>query len=398
MAKTGIKIKRCNVGSVEAHNKRSKEYLESVKRSGHRIYIYQELTPNNSCWVNPRYKGKSCQELFEEMKSLYRDKIGQDPQLQDRIRINKKTGKETTVAGWSPIREGCAPIKEDTKLTDFNPVLQWARKNGIDIIRIDLHFDEGHDDVKTKERKLNRHAHVVFDWVNHDTGKTIKLDDAKMSELQDVMASALGMERGEKKEKTGKDHIPYAEYREMKAAESAAAMEKEAKKAKAERDAILMEKDAALRDLNDLKLQQRKIAADNDNTLFMVRSIESIMGKSLPPAPLESSDTDVWQLYYSSLPVFRHPLSIEDIAVQKTSRYANEYCIKAKVCGIPMSKKLSFMEYQHCFQRIATQMQMAVYKFYADIQRMLFESKLFKCLSLRTDSKDDIKKVGTLIR
>lgn len=254
MAKTGIKIKRANVGSVEAHNERSKEYLEGLAKAGKEKYFFSELTPNNTSWVNPRYEGKTCQELFEDMKALYREKVGQEPQLQDRIRTNKKTGKEYTVSGWSPIREGCPPIKEDTTIEDFSKVIDWARENGLDIIRIDLHLDEGHvrwDDEEKDKRKgvkagqevkvkdidgierevnannisLNRHAHIVFDWVNHDTGKTIKLDDTKMSELQDIMAEALGMERGKKKEVTGKNHIPHSEYREMKAAENAASME-----------------------------------------------------------------------------------------------------------------------------------------------------------------------------
>lgn len=269
MAKTGIKIKRCNVGSVEAHNKRSEEYLESVKKSGCKIYIYSDLTPNNTSWENKRYSGKTCQSLFEDMKSLYREKVGQEPQLQDRERTNKKTGKKTIIAGWSPIREGVAPIKENTKIADFAPVVEWARSNGLDVIRIDLHFDEGHDDAKTNERKLNRHAHIVFDWMNHKTGKTIKLDDKKMSELQDVMASALGMERGERKEKTGKEHIPYAEYREMKAAENAAAIEKEAEQAKMERDAARQEnievqnKTNTLRETNKaLTLRKKKIESE----------------------------------------------------------------------------------------------------------------------------------------
>lgn len=228
MAKTGIKIKRCNVGSVEAHNKRTKEYLEGLEKAGKPLYYFPELTSNNVSWENPRYEGKSCQTLFEEAKVLYKEKVGQAPQLKDRERINKKTGKKTIIAGWSPIREGCPPIKEDTTIEDFKPVVDWARGNGLDVIRIDLHFDEGHDDAGTKERKLNRHAHIVFDWVDHTTGKTIKLDDAKMSELQDVMAAALGMERGVRKSETGLEHIPAAEYREMKAAESVRRLEAQA--------------------------------------------------------------------------------------------------------------------------------------------------------------------------
>ena len=40
MAKTGIHIKRANVGSVEAHNKRTKGYIEGLKKAGVNIYFF----------------------------------------------------------------------------------------------------------------------------------------------------------------------------------------------------------------------------------------------------------------------------------------------------------------------------------------------------------------------
>lgn len=229
MAKTGIKIKRCNVGSVEAHNKRTKEYIEGLEKAGKPLYYFSDLTSNNVSWENPRYEGKSCQTLFDEMKQLYIDKVGQAPQLKDREVVLKKSGRKKTVSGWSPIREGCPPIKEDTTIEDFKPVIDWAHRNGLDVIRIDLHLDEGHTDAETNETKLNRHAHIVFDWLDHETAKTIKLDDSKMSELQGILADALGMERGKPKAETGLEHIPAAEYREMKAAETARRLEERAK-------------------------------------------------------------------------------------------------------------------------------------------------------------------------
>lgn len=208
MAKTGIHIKRCNVGSVEAHNKRTKGYIEGLKKAGVNIYFFQELSRNNRSWVNPRYEGKTCEQLFKEMIEEYKahHKKHQAPALKDVKRINKKTGKEYTVAGWSPIREGVVPIKEDTKLSDFKPIEEWARGKGLDVVRIDMHHDEGYKDEETGNIKFNRHAHIVFDWLDHQTGKTLKLNEQDMSELQDVVAKALDMERGESKAKTGAEH------------------------------------------------------------------------------------------------------------------------------------------------------------------------------------------------
>lgn len=129
MAKTGIHIKRANVGSVEAHNLRTEQYLAGLKKAGVNIYFFQELSHNNRSWVNPRYKGKTCEQLFKEMIEEYKahHKKHQAPALKDRTMTNKKTGKEYIVAGWSPIREGVVPIKEDTKLSDFKPIEDRAR-------------------------------------------------------------------------------------------------------------------------------------------------------------------------------------------------------------------------------------------------------------------------------
>lgn len=47
MAKTGIHIKRANVGSVEAHNLRTEQYLAGLKKAGRSVYFFQELSHNN---------------------------------------------------------------------------------------------------------------------------------------------------------------------------------------------------------------------------------------------------------------------------------------------------------------------------------------------------------------
>lgn len=217
MAKTGIHIKRANIGSVEAHNLRTKEYLEGLEKAGKSIYFFEDQSHLNQSWVNPAYEGKSCEQIQEELVELYKEKIGQKPQMQDRVRVNKKTGKEYMVAGWSPIREGVIPIKEDTSLKDFWRVMEFAKEKGLNIIRIDIHHDEGYRNEATGETKYNRHAHIVFDWVDRSTGKTLKLDNKDMSEFQDIVAESLQMERGTRKEETGLKHIDHIEYREKKA-------------------------------------------------------------------------------------------------------------------------------------------------------------------------------------
>ena len=215
--KTGGHWRPCNVGSVEAHNERQQEYLESVKNSGRNLYFFQHLTKDNSSWVNQseRYKGKTVEEIQEEQKKKYEEKFCQKPQMAEKKRVNKKTGRETTVSGWSPIREMCPPIKADTKIEDFDYFRQWAERHRLNILRIDLHKDEGYYDEETGEYKMNYHAHVVGDFFDWETGKTIKLGKEFMSEMQTILAISLGMERGERKGVDSPNAMTHPEYRKM---------------------------------------------------------------------------------------------------------------------------------------------------------------------------------------
>ena len=210
MSKTGINFERCNVVSAQLHNERDAAYLESVKASGKATYeIFDDRTATNKHWTSKAYAGKTLEQILEDCRERYRRAVGQEPQEQDRVRKvkDKKTGlfREVTTAGWSPIREGVCPVKEDTKLQDFNPLIRHLAAKGVHVISIDIHRDEGYQDPVAGERKYNYHAHIIADWTDHETGKTAKLNKDDMSEVQTVLADALGMERGESKEVTGKD-------------------------------------------------------------------------------------------------------------------------------------------------------------------------------------------------
>lgn len=233
--KTGIHITPCNIGECEKHNRRDKNYIEGVKKSGRGIYIFQDQTKQNQSktltWghmqgtnfvASPEYDYTKCSiaQLFAHECELYKQKIGRAPMLKDRIRVNKKTGKQKTISGWSPIREGVIPIKADTQLTDFDKITAWLAGKDIHTIRIDLHHDEGYEDDEGK-RKYNHHAHIVMDYLDHATGKTVKLSKEDIEELQGVVADALGMDRGEKKAVTGAKHLSPAEYRQHEAEKKA---------------------------------------------------------------------------------------------------------------------------------------------------------------------------------
>lgn len=261
MAKTSGHIKRAKVGSVEEHNERKREYLERLKAAGHPLHYFPSLTANNKHWVNEEkhYKGKTCEQIFTVQQRWYERKKKQKPQLKDRTYIDKN-GREKVRAGWSPIREMVVVIKPDTKLEDFKPVMEWFRKNKVTPIRLDLHFDEGHDSRKTGERIINNHAHLVLDWMDWQTATTAKLGPKKMQQLQDVLADALGMERGIIRDETGASHIDQGSYRAI--AEARENIEIHEENLRAREEKMRIEADKAAID-KAKELSQKELNATN---------------------------------------------------------------------------------------------------------------------------------------
>ena len=142
--------------------------------------------------------------------------------MQEKERERKgKNGKIIKVAGCSPIREGVLLIRADTTLADVRKFgEECQRRWGITPLQIFLHKDEGHwlngqPEAEDKESfqvgnrwfKPNYHAHVVFDWMNHETGKSRKLNDEDMAAMQTLASDILLMERGQAKAVTGKEHL-----------------------------------------------------------------------------------------------------------------------------------------------------------------------------------------------
>ncbi|MDE6551650.1 MAG: hypothetical protein K2K98_01620 [Muribaculaceae bacterium] len=151
------------------------------------------------------------------MKALVKQKTGRAMQCKPVDTTDRKTGKKKTRSGCSAIREGCPPIKPDTRIEDFEPFVRWLNGYGISVISIDLHHDEGHADPDTDDLRQNHHAHIIVDWLNHETGKTVKIDNNVCKEMQTVLAESLGMERGTPKEDTGIEGLSAIEYKEKMA-------------------------------------------------------------------------------------------------------------------------------------------------------------------------------------
>ena len=162
-------------------------------------------------------------------------------QTKDREWVNKKTGKVTIVRGSTPLKEGVVVIKEDTTMEQLRKFCKVCNERwGVTALQVFIHRDEGHYGIPGDNAtwKPNLHAHIVWDWMNHETGKSCKLDEKAMSEMQTVLAECLEMERGISKEVTGKEHLERTDF-------ILAKQKQEAERAKAEKEAALAAKEEA---------------------------------------------------------------------------------------------------------------------------------------------------------
>ena len=168
MAKqTSVNVQPVKGGSEE-HNKRKKEL----------DYVRKDLSHLNQYWESDTQANR-----LANIKALYQSKTGQKMQ-----------------AKATPIREGVVVIQDSTTMADLHRLADAYRNRlGIEVFQIAIHRDEGYQN--SKEWKPNLHAHLVFDWTDHNTGKSVKLNRQKMAEMQTITAEVLGMERGKSSEK-----------------------------------------------------------------------------------------------------------------------------------------------------------------------------------------------------
>lgn len=160
--------------------------------------------------------------------------------------VKAKTGRKMQ-AKATPIREAVVVIEDTTTMDDLQNLAQRLQQRfGIEVFQIAIHKDEGYKNSK-QQLKLNLHAHLVADWTDHKSGKSLKLGRNDMAEMQTICAEVLGMERGKSSEKQHLSAIQYKIKAEEERAEEVEAenrkaaqelAEVRAKKAKAERAAV----------------------------------------------------------------------------------------------------------------------------------------------------------------
>ena len=176
MAQTSIHFQAVKGGSEE-HNKRTKKL----------DYAHHELSSQNDYW----------QSDTQEARLAF---VTQNAKA--------KTGRKMQ-AKATPIREAVVVIEDTTTMDDLKKLAKrFNDRFGIDVFQIAIHKDEGYK--KSKDGiKLNLHAHLVADWTDHESGKSLKLNRNDMAEMQTICAEVLGMERGKSSEKQHLSAIQY---------------------------------------------------------------------------------------------------------------------------------------------------------------------------------------------
>ena len=159
--------------------------------------------------------------------------------------------------------------------------MSWLADKGITVISIDLHHDEGHADPLTDDFLPNHHAHIIVDWMDHATGKSIKLNANDCKEMQTVLAESLGMERGTPKEDSGIEGLNAIEYKEKMARENNRRLTAENAVLETKNEQLELQAVAAEKSIEDLEQRRRekKKALDEENGSALMSGMANLFGK-----------------------------------------------------------------------------------------------------------------------
>jgi hypothetical protein len=334
--KTSIHICAAKYGA-EKHNRREKEMK----------HVHSEYSHLNKSWEAEDFK--SVADEIRKAKERYSshhfcrkaklDKNGKQltmPAYDKRTGnpiVDPRTGHQKVVPEWEldlskpkkmpknsePIREGVAVITEATTMEQMKTLAnQIEQRWSIKTKAIYAHLDEGHEHLVTdKDHQQgkyldsaegstiflwNHHAHFVFDWTDHETGQCINLNRHDMSELQDMLANALKMERGKKSDKKWRDaHTFKAEQEVIRAKEVAEFTE---------------------RKKEESRQIQKKIEVGNSKLTKLQEAIDELL--SATSVPEEELDAVPFADMTFSFQGSKEPLTVKDLIDMTLSRLDRE--------------------------------------------------------------------------
>ncbi len=219
-----------------------------------------------------------------------------------------KVGQKLQITA-SPIREGVVIIKQETTMDELKSLGKALKERfDIDCFQIHIHKDEGRI-VKRNEVKaakvlegktliegeliLNLHAHMIFDWQNKSTGRSVKLNKADTREMQTITAQVLGMVRGQQNSKAVRlEANEFKEFRERLNEDVAEELDKaEELKSKAHEELRLIEeqKKNSLLELknleaktNDIKKSSKEFRTNYNQTLQELKHSREMLKKLDP--------------------------------------------------------------------------------------------------------------------
>ena len=334
--KTSIHICAAKYGA-EKHNRREKEMK----------HVHSEYSHLNKSWEAEDFKSvadeiRKAKERYSSHHFCRKAKLDKDGKQLTMLAYDKKTGNPIVdptsglpklVPVWEqdlskpkkmpnnaePIREGVAVITEATTMEQMKTLAnQIEQRWGIKTKAIYAHLDEGHEHLVTdKDHQQgkyldsaegstiflwNHHAHYVFDWTDHETGQCINLNRHDMSELQDMLANTLKMERGKKSDKKWRDaHTFKAEQEAIRAKEVAEYTE---------------------RKKEESRQIQKKIEAGNSKLTKLQEAIDELL--SATSVPEEELDAVPFAEMTFSFQGSKEPLTVKDLINQTLARLNKE--------------------------------------------------------------------------
>ena len=334
--KTSIHICAAKYGA-EKHNRREKEMK----------HVHPEYSHFNKSWEAEDFKSvaaeiRKAKERYSSHHFCRKAKLDENGKQLTMPAYDKETGAPIVdpisglpklVPVWEqdlskpkkmpknaePVREGVAVITEATTMEQMRSLAEQIEQRwGIKTKAIYAHLDEGHEHLVTDKDHLqgkyldsaegstiflwNYHAHYVFDWTDHDTGQCINLNRHDMSELQDMLANALKMERGKKSDKKWRDaHTFKAEQETIRAKEVAEYTE---------------------RKKEESRQIQKKIEAGNSKLTKLQEAIDELLSAtSVPEEELEAVPfADMTFSFQGS----KEPLTVKDLIDMTLSRLDRE--------------------------------------------------------------------------
>lgn len=155
-------------------------------------YVHEELAGDNRTWSSSSIQDKE-KEVARHCKNVTGRKMQKNAE---------------------PIREAVINLLPRHTIEDLQNVAKELRERfKIDCFQIHIHRDEGLKDKESGKIKINHHAHMVFDWQDKETGKTVKLNPVALSQIQTLVATELGMDRGELRENSNRERLESVEYK-----------------------------------------------------------------------------------------------------------------------------------------------------------------------------------------